>query len=436
MGEANPAGGRARLDPAGDQALLCRPMTTGDAANGRDKDFDLVLFGATGFTGRLVAEYLVKKRPTLRWALAGRSRDKLERVRGELGAIDAAAASLPLVIGDSLDAASVDAMVRRTRVVCTTVGPYARYGLPLVAACAERGVHYCDLTGETPFIRAAIDAHHERAVATGARIVPCCGFDSIPSDLGVFLLHQHLEGKSQHLKEARYRVIKMRGGASGGTVASMLGILENAGDPRVRRSLGDPYGLNPAGAPRGKDRGDQAGPRRDADTGHWTGPFVMAAINTRVVRRSNALLDFAYGKDFRYDEATDVGPGLAGLARAAGLSAGVALFVAAAVTPPGRALLSRFLPAPGEGPTLEQRENGCFRVELRGVSTGGDALQAVVAADRDPGYGATSIMLSESALCLAEDKLPARGGVLTTASCMGMALVERLRAAGMTLRVS
>lgn len=254
--------------------------------------------------------------------------------------------------------------------------------------------------------------------------------------LGVFLLHQHLAGQGKQLGEAHGRVVKMRGGASGGTVASVLGIMETAGDPKVRRALGDPYGLNPAGAPRGKDRGDQAGPRKDAQNGHWTGPFVMAAINTRVVRRSNALLDFAYGKEFRYDEATDTGPGASGLATAAGLSAGVALFVAAAVTAPGRALLSRFLPAAGEGPSREQRERGCFRVEVRGVSTGGERVESVVAADSDPGYGATSMMLSESALCLAEDALPGGGGVLTTALSMGMALVDWLRKAGMTLRVS
>jgi len=412
------------------------PMPLDDAPLGSSERFDLVLFGATGFTGRLVAEYLVSKRPMLRWAIAGRSRDKLERLRGELAGLDPAAADLPIVVGDGLDPASVDALVRRTRVLCTTVGPYARYGRAIVAACAERGVHYCDLTGEVPFIRAIVDAHHERAAATGARIVPCCGFDAIPSDLGVFMLHDHLAGRGQALAAAHLRVLKMRGGPSGGTVESLLGILDDARDPAVRRALGDPYALNPAGAPRGHDHGDQAGPRRDADTGRWTAPFMMAAINTRVVRRSNALLDFAYGKDFRYDEATDTGRGPAGLLRAAALSAGLGAFIGVALWPPGRALVSRFLPAPGEGPDRERRENGCFRVEIRAVGAGGERVTGVVAANRDPGYGATAIMLAESALCLAEDALPARGGVLTTASCMGMALVERLRRAGIVFEVS
>jgi short subunit dehydrogenase-like uncharacterized protein len=409
-------------------------MTTNGGGSG--KDFDLVLFGATGFTGLLTAEYLVKKRPAIRWALAGRSREKLERVRAGLAAIDPAAAGLPLVVGDGLDPAAVDAMVRRTRVVCTTVGPYARYGGPLVAACAEHGVHYCDLTGEPVFVRASIDAHHDRAVATGARIVPCCGFDCIPSDLGVLMLHDHLAGKGGRLAEAHYRLTRMRGRPSGGTVATLLAAAESALNPAVLRVVGDPYGLNPADAPRGPDRRDRLGPHFDAGTRHWTAPFVMAAINTRIVRRSNALLDFPYGEGFRYDEAIDTGAGPGGLARATAMSVGMGVLAATAVLPPGRALLSRFLPAPGEGPSREERERGSFRVEIHAVGASGDRLTGVVAADRDPGYGATSIMLGESALSLAEDALPERGGVLTTASCMGMALVDRLRQAGMTFDVA
>jgi short subunit dehydrogenase-like uncharacterized protein len=406
-----------------------------NGANGRD--FDLVLFGATGYTGRLVAEVLLRKRPSLKWALAGRSRAKLERVRDDLAAVDPAAADLPLVIGDSLDPASVDAMARRARVVCTTVGPYSRYGAPLVAACAEHGVHYCDLTGEPHFVRAAIDAHHARAVETGARIVPCCGFDSIPSDLGVFVLHEHLRARDEQLAEARFRVVRIKGGPSGGTIASVLEVVSAMRDPAVRDVLMDPYSLSP-GAPRGLDGRDAFGPGYDDDTGHFTGPFVMAGINTRIVRRSNALLGFPYGKAFRYDEAVDTGSGPAGILRAAGLSAGFAGIGALALAdaiPGGRSLLTRFLPAPGDGPTREQRENGSFRVEIRAAGSSGARLTAVVAAQSDPGYGATSVMLAESALSLAEDPLPERGGVLTTASCMGMHLVERLRGAGMTFRV-
>lgn len=398
------------------------------------REFDLVLFGATGFTGRLVAEYLLKKNPRITWALAGRSRDKLERVRRDLEAVAPAAKDLPLVLGDSLDAASVGALVQRTRVVCTTVGPYARYGEALARACAEAGVHYCDLTGETQFIRRIIDSSHDRAVATGARLVPSSGFDSIPSDLGVLMLHEHVKKEGKSLAKVAYRVRRVKGGGSGGTIASVIGLLEEARDPAVRRILGDPYALNPAGAPRGKDGGDQQGVEQD-EGGHWTAPFVMAAINTRIVRRSNALLDFAYGKDFRYDEAVDTGAGLAGLARAAALTAGMGLGFGALALPPTRALLQRFLPAPGEGPSREERERGSFLIELHATTTTGERRKGIVSQQLDPGYGGTAVMLGEAALSLAEDALPARGGVLTTASCMGTALLERLRDAGMTFRV-
>ena len=401
-----------------------------------DKDLDLVLFGATGFTGQLVAEYLAKKRPALRWALAGRSRDKLERVRGGLAALDPATKDLPLVVADALDRASVDATARRARVVCTTAGPFARYGSQLLAACAEHGTAYCDITGETPWIRAMIDEHHARAAATGARIVNCCGFDSIPSDLGVLMLHEHLAARGKRLAEVRFRVVRAKGGASGGTIASMLDMAAHAGDPGVRHALGDPYALNPDGARGGPDRRDAMGPRRDADTGRWTAPFVMAAINTRVVRRSNALTDFAYGKDFRYEEAIDTGEGAIGFAGAVGMTAAIVGFLAVAALPPGRALLRRFLPAPGQGPTRAEREAGGFRIELRATATDGEKLTGVVEGFNDPGYGETAKMLGESAICLAEDDLQPRGGLLTPASCMGMKLVERLRAAGMTFRVA
>ena len=215
---------------------MCRVMTTDGGAPPHDRELDLVLFGATGFTGRLVAEVLLEKKVGVRWALAGRSRDKLERIRAELAAAHPSAADLPLIVGDSLDPASVEAMVRRTRVVCTTVGPYGRYGRPLVAACAEHGVHYCDLTGEVLFIRANIEQNHDRAVATGARLVHCCGFDAIPSDLGVLTLHEHFKARGKRLAEAHLRVLKLKGGASGGTIASALEMLLR--DPAKRAAFG------------------------------------------------------------------------------------------------------------------------------------------------------------------------------------------------------
>lgn len=409
-------------------------MTNDRPGRTLDRDFDLVLFGATGFTGRLVAEHVVRRRSGLRLALAGRSRHKLERVRDDLATMDASARDLPLLLADALDPAAIGAIAGRSRVVCTTVGPFARVGRELVAACVEHGTAYCDSTGETHFVRAMIDQHHARAVETGACIVHCCGFDSIPSDLGVLVLHHELAARGKQLAEAHFRVLSAKGGVSGGTVASMFALAEEARDPAVRRLLADPYALCP-GAARGPDGGDSLGPRRDADTGRFTGPFVMAAINTRVVRRSNLLLDFAYGQAFRYDEAVDMGKGPLGLARAAAMTAGLGAVLAAAAFRPTRRLAARLLPAPGEGPSPEARERGSFAIEIRGVATDGERRRVVVSGRRDPGYGETAVMMGESALCLAEDALPERGGVLTPASCMGMTLVERLRAAGMTFRV-
>ncbi len=409
-------------------------MTASEQRRSRDTEFELILFGATGFTGRLVAEYLVKKRPAIRWALAGRSRDKLERVRDELSALEPSAKELPLVVGDSQDRAAMEALARRTRVVCTTAGPYALYGSELLGACAEQGTDYCDLTGETHWVRKMIDAHHARAVKTGARIVPSCGFDSIPSDLGVLLLHEHLAARGKRLAEVQYRVLRMKGGPSGGTIASGLDTAARMGDPTVRRVLADPYGLNPEGMRGGAQERDSLRPRRDPETGRWLAPFFMAMVNTRVVRRTNALLDFAYGRDFHYEETVDVGAGLAGLTRAAATSTGLTLSGLMAFAPV-RKLATRFLPAPGEGPSREQRENGSFEIELLGRGTEGERFRARVGARQDPGYGATSWMLAESALCLAQDELPRRGGLLTPASCMGMKLVERLRAAHITFQV-
>lgn len=403
--------------------------------NSDERDFDVVLFGATGFTGQLVAEYLVRRRSGARLALGGRSRAKLEQVRSDLAAVDPAARDLPLITGDSLDPAAMADLARRARVVCTTVGPYYRHGGPLAAACAEHGTSYCDLTGETPFMRRSIDDNHARAAATGARIVHACGFDSIPSDLGVLILHDHVTSRGDRLLEAHLRVVRMKGGMSGGTAASTLTLFENLGDPVVRRSLADPYALDPDGGSGGLDGRDTLLPSRDPGTGHFAGPFVMAGVNTRVVRRSNALSGHAYGKDFRYDEAIDTGSGLGGLTRALGISAATLMGGALAALPPTRAILGRFLPSPGEGPSREQRERGSFRVEIRGLTARGDHPVSVVAGDLDPGYGQTAVMLGESALCLAQDDLSSKGGVTTPAVAMGMKLVERLRAAGMTLRV-
>ena len=402
-----------------------------------ERSYDIVLFGATGFTGRLVAEYLVQtyEAGSFRLALAGRSQDKLEAVRRDLTRIAPWASELPILLADSSDRAALDVIAQATKVVCTTVGPYAKYGPKLVAACAAAGTDYCDLTGEAHFVRRMIDAHHEEAQKTGARIVHACGFDSIPSDLGVWILHREMADRhGGTLDEVKLFVTGAKGGASGGTIASALNIVEeSAKDRSVARVVMDPYGLVPERA--GSARGDKDAftVRFDADLGQWTGPFVMAMYNTRIVRRTNALLDDAYGENFRYSEVTATGKGPGGAARAAGLVAGLGAFAGAIGLSPTRALLKKtVLPAPGEGPNEEARRTGFYKMKL--IAKGRDRdgkpveLRARVEGKGDPGYGATSRMLAEAALCLAT-ATPAqkgRGGVLTPVSAMADPLLERL----------
>ncbi len=408
----------------------------------RSRRYDVVLWGATGFTGALVAEYLTEGLPEsgIRLALGGRSRAKLEALRQRLVETYPPAADLPLIIADSHDRSSLDDMAAATEVVCTTVGPYARYGQELVAACVEAGTDYCDLTGEVPFIRAMIDQHQERARTTGARIVHCCGFDSIPSDLGTLMLQEAAIDRFAAPADGVTLVLGAnRGGFSGGTVASLTNVIEESKRNReIRRIVGDPYALNPKGERRGPDGPDLLGPRFDHELGRWTGPFVMASINTRVVRRSNALLDWRYGRDFRYAEVTGFPPGLKGRLGAGALAGGLGAFVAALSWGPTRSLLTKtLLPEPGEGPNRETRENGFFNISLHGRGSTADGerfdLTAHVRGHKDPGYGETAKMLGESALCLALDEaiLESEGGILTPATAMGMTLVDRLRRAGM-----
>jgi short subunit dehydrogenase-like uncharacterized protein len=329
-------------------------------------------------------------------------------------------------------------MAAGTRAVVTTVGPYVRYGLPLVAACAEAGTHYADLTGEVLFMHATAQAYDEVARRTGARIVHGAGFDSIPSDLGVLLLHDAVtRAGAGELTDTTLAVTGMRGGASGGTIDSMRQqMVELAHDPSRRRVVFDPYALSPA---RGEEpdlgpQRDLQGVRRDARLGQWVAPFVMAMVNTRVVRRSNALQDWAYGRRFRYAEVMACGDGALGAARATAVTAGLGAFAAGMAFGPTRSLLDRVLPQPGEGPSEQTRARGFFRMEVHTTTTRGDRYVARVAAKGDPGYAATSVMLGESALALAFDEpaLPARAGVLTPATGLGLRVVERLRDAGFT----
>jgi short subunit dehydrogenase-like uncharacterized protein len=431
---------------------MTTPLTSPNVPDRASRPFDLVLFGATGFTGRLVAEYLAERSATsgaerLRFALGGRNREKLESVRAGLVGIDPRLADLPILVADSGDETALRAVAAQTRVVCTTVGPYAIHGLPLVGACAALGTDYCDLTGEVQFIRAAIDQHHATATATGARIVPSCGFDSLPSDLGVHLLGEHFRARGMALAEARLYVEKMAGGASGGTIASMLNLLEEASrDRKVRSLLGDPYALIPdRQVDRGPDGSDQMGVRWDKDNERYSAPFVMAAINTRVVRRSNAIAGYPYGHDFRYSEVMGFRSGARGFWKATGLSIGLGAFIGLAALPPVRKLIAKRIP-PGAGPTKEERERGSFRIRIigygghgghggpgTGTQSGRERAEALIEGHRDPGYGETARMLGQAALCLALDPRPegATGGVLTPAVALGTRLIERLRGFGM-----
>jgi len=393
-----------------------------------DRPFDIVLWGASGFTGQLVVEYLAETDGVggdLRWAIAGRNRDKLEAVRRSCPA-GAPTDSLPVLIADSDDRDSLSSMVRQTRVICTTVGPYAKYGTPLVDACVEAGTHYCDLTGEVQWMARLIPRYQDAAVASGARIVHTCGFDSVPFDMGNWYLQQLMAerhgGYAHHVKA---RVGRTRGGASGGTIASIMNMLEEAReDPSIRRVVADPYALYPAGTPPGRDGPDQTGAVFDPDFQRWTSPFIMAAINTRVVRRSNALLGFPWGEDFRYDEAV-LSPSRS-RAILSSLAGGIGL--ATLALGPTRRLAQRFLPRPGEGPTREQRAAGFYEIYFRGIdrdNPGRDTF-IMVSGDLDPGYGSTSRMLGEAAVCLAQDEHATGGGFWTPASALGGNYLRRL----------
>jgi short subunit dehydrogenase-like uncharacterized protein len=397
-----------------------------------NRELDIVVFGATGFVGKLTAEYLAEHAPEgVRIGIGGRSEEKLARVKSALGK------DWPTIVADSSDAAQLKALAERCRVVATTVGPYRKYGMPLVEACANAGTDYIDLTGEPLFIRDSIDRCHARAEASGARIVHCCGFDSIPSDLGVWLLHQ----EAGELEDTTLVVRAMKGGPSGGTLDSMKGMLDEAkADSAARGLLGDPYGLSPdrSAEPDLGDESDVRLPVEDKEVGEWLGPFVMAAINTRVVRRSNALQEWNYGRRFRYRETTAMGPGIAGRAKGFAVSGGLGAALGAMTLGPTRALLDKFLPKPGEGPSAEARAKGFFKIETHARTPTGERYVARISAQGDPGYAATAVMFGEAALCLARDRdrLPDRAGVLTPATAMDGALVDRLRAAGHTYEVA
>ena len=391
------------------------------------REFEIILWGASGFTGRLVADYLYAnygQGNELRWALAGRNQSKLEGIVEEIaGAKDA----LPIVIADSEDLTAMKAMAARTQVICTAVGPYALYGTNLVAACVEKGTDYCDLTGELQWMKRVIGEYQSEAELSGARIVHTCGFDCIPSDMGVYYLQQQMQQvHGVTAAQIKLRTKAFAGGFSGGTVYSMMNMMDEAdSDPEIVTILADPYALNPPGSHRGEDVNDQTTAIYDEDFTSWTSPFAMAGINTRVVRRSNSLMNYAYGEDFRYDEATLSDSSIK--ARAAAL-AGNMVMGSMAITPL-RKLAAGLLPAPGEGPSKTKRENGFYEIWLHGRHPNDRSkdVRAIVKGDMDPGYGSTSKMLAECAVCLARDDVEVAGGFWTPASALGNHLLARLQ---------
>lgn len=400
--------------------------------------YDIILFGATSFVGDILTGYMMSQygnNSEIKWAVAGRSEQKLLETKQKHSAQE-----IPHIIADAANEQQINAMVKQARVVVSTVGPYALFGEPLVKACVESGTDYCDLTGEVQWYKRMVDKYETTAKQTGARIVHCSGFDSIPSDLGVYFLQQQAQAKFGKMCEnVKMRVARLKGGASGGTVASMVNIAKEAAkDPALRKELQNPYSICPSGHGFKRRQENTNKPQFDEDFDQWTGPFVMAAVNTRVVHRSNALSNKAYGEDFSYSEAMLMGKGGKGKSRARNMSWGLNIFMVLAAIKPTRWVLERFvLPKPGEGPTPEEQLKGCYDYRFVGKTDDGQIIKVKVTGDRDPGYGSTAKMLGQAAACLASIKKEDKpGGFWTPATIYQDDLVQRLiEKSGLTFEV-
>lgn len=406
-------------------------------------NYDLVVFGATSFVGQILtqylAEYFATQKEQIRWAIAGRSQQKLQQVKDTLGPIGQA---VPILVADANNQTELDALCAQTRVVVSTVGPYALYGEPLIQACVNNGTDYCDLTGETQWIKHMITKYEAQAQLSGARIVHCCGFDSVPSDMGVYYLQQQAQQQfNAPATQVSMRVKTLKGGASGGTVASLINVIqEAAADPALRKDLLNPYILCPADHGNTQRQIYIKSAKFDPDFNAWIAPFVMAAVNERVVQRSNALSGNAYGNNFRYNEAILTGEGLKGRLKALAVVSGLGAFMLAAVSKPISQVMERYLlPKPGEGPTPEQQLAGRFDLRFVGKTDAGQSLKIKVTGDRDPGYGSTGKMLGQAALSLAIDhakdgeKSTTQGGFWTPATMFDDRFIQRLtKHAGLT----
>ena len=404
----------------------------------KSNQYDIVIFGATSFVGTLICEYMIKQfsMDEVSWVLAGRSQQKLKELKNNLGD---KGKDLPVIIADASDLEALKAMCEQTKVILSTVGPYDLYGETLIQACVETGTDYCDLTGEPHWIKKMLDCYEEQAKQSGARIVHCTGFDSIPSDLGVYFTQR--EAKQQlgrTCSDIKMRIKNMRGGASGGTIATALNIAkEIKKDPQVRRDLVNPYSLCP------KNHGFKTRQKPvklefDKSFNTWVGPFFMSSINTRIVHRSNALNGNSYGQNFHYSEGVMTGRGYKGKNRARGIYWGLVSFFVGAGIAPIRAFLARFVLAkPGEGPSLKAQQNGFYDFRFVGTTEDGQEIKTKVYGDMDPGYGSTAKIISQAAVCLAQEVSPdVKGGFWTPATIFGDNLIDRLNAhSGVTFEV-
>lgn len=400
-----------------------------------NRDFQIVLWGATGFTGQIVAEYLHHSYGNdLRWAIGGRNGGKLENLKSRLELAD----TVKVLTGDSFDEDSLKKITARADVVISTVGPYALYGHTLVSACVETQTDYCDLTGEVPFVKDSIDKFHESAVRNRVKIVHSCGYDSIPSDIGCLLLQDTaVEKFGKPFSSVKLFVMGVKGKPSGGTIASMINLIREAKDPQRRSIQTDPYALCPNAGENFPTQSIQKDVRFEKNLNRWSAPFIMARFNSRIVLRTNALLNYTYGRDFLYDEALVCGKGFKGRVRGGNLMIGIWIAIKLMKFPLTRwLLLKTVLPSPGQGPTKAERESGFFKVKLVGEEQG-RRVEVHISDSNDPGYGSTSRMLAESALCLSWDKgeLPEQFGVLTPAVAMGSKIAERLKKSGMRFSV-
>ena len=391
-----------------------------------DKEFDIIIFGATSFVGQIMTRHIKEKfnNSSLNWAVAGRSKEKLKKLSKDIGLYE-----IKTIIADANDESALKALCARTKIVVSTVGPYALYGSTLVKICAETGTDYCDLTGEPQWIKKMQETYGKTAIDSGARIVHCCGFDSIPSDLGVHFLQQKaLKKTGQTCNKINMRVLKMKGGASGGTIASIINLIKEASrNSKLRKELKNPYSLCP---PSHNFTLFQSNIKVSYDEEHksWIAPFIMAAINSRVIHRSNALSGNSYGTDFLYEEAVLIGKGKIGKWKAHFVNIGLAMVMAGLIIPPTRWLLQKFiLPKPGQGPSEEEQLSGEYELLFTGTTSDGTKVKCRITGDQDPGYGSTAKMLAQSAICLAKD-VPknTKGGFWTPATIMGDKLTKRL----------